>query len=293
MSRARDQGHPSMSLLHATYRRPGGPTAVRDAWLAAADRPGTIEYVFALDADDVEAIRMTAGQARVVSPAQAAVSAVRNWNAAAARATGALLVVVADDLVPPRGWDARLADLVRPLDPTVVPFAVKLTDAVDDRKVLLRHPVVSRAFYARFGLFDPAYDGVFCDEDITTRAFWRAMILDGRSIVLEHRHPLSDPAVPTTESHRRMNDDLELEHGSRLYTSSWPRFRRMADVRLVSGVPTRPTARLELALVRWWQRAAAAAGYATRRTARFATLAVRPGALLRRCLGRRRRHERG
>lgn len=173
---------------------------VKDAWLAAADRPEGVEHVFAMDADDVEAIRATAGQLRAIGRPPSAtgtplplVRAVSSswWSRRTSRLPG--------------GWDSQLAGLIGPLDPTVVRFAVKLTDAGDDRKVLLRHPVVSRAFYARFGLFDPAYDGLVCDEDLTTRAFWKAMILDGRSVVLQHRHPLFDPAVEPSESHLRMS----------------------------------------------------------------------------------------
>lgn len=280
-----------LSVLHATYHRPGGPVAVKDAWLAGADHPDRVEYVYAMDADDVDAIRTTTGQLRVVSPPQTAVSSVRNWNAAAARATGELLVVVADDLAPAPGWDTQLSDLTGRLNPTVVPFAVKLTDAPDDRKIPLRHPVVSRAFYARFGLFDPAFDGLFCDEDITTRAFWKAMILDGRSIVLQHRHPLSDPDVEPSESQLRMNRPTELEHGRRVYTSSWSRRRRSVDVLLVRHVPPRATAPLELAVVRRWHRLVATARYTSDRAVRLATLARRPWSIVDRAFRRNAGHD--
>ena len=74
-------------------------------------------------------------------------------------------------------------------------FAVKLADSPTKNDTLLRHPVVSHAFYARHGLFSPSYDGLYCDKDLTTRAFWRAVILDGRSLALEHSHPSLDPRV--------------------------------------------------------------------------------------------------
>ena len=176
-------------------------------------------------------------------------------------------MVVADDLLPPRGWDTRMLDLIAGLDPLDDRFAVKVADdsSVDD-DVLLRHPVVSRAFYRRFGLFAPGYRGVFCDNDITTRAFWRAAILDGRDLRLHHEHPTVDPAESWSDSHRRVNSELEWAHGRDLYRSMWSRRQRLARVRLVRTAGGARTSPMRLRVHRWATCSGATTRFILRRT---------------------------
>jgi hypothetical protein len=228
--------HSMISLLHATHHRQYGPLQVKSCWLERADRPDLIDYIFAMDADDSLTVEQTAGHPRVVGPpSEQSVTAVKNWNAAAAVAKGDLLFVIADDLFPPRHWDTALIRIVGQLDPMKICFAVKVTDGPKERRVLLRHPVVSRAFYMEYGLFSDAYHGVYCDNDITMRAFWHAVILDGRSLVLEHRHPSLGKA-PRSESHRRMMERGEYEYGRDTFLASWSLFRRYAHIQLISPV---------------------------------------------------------
>ncbi|MGC1419878.1 MAG: hypothetical protein WA786_07155, partial [Acidimicrobiales bacterium] len=180
---------PRISILHATFHSESGPLLVKETWLARAERPDLIDYVFAMDADDDATVSQTEGHPRVVNPSgDGTVTAVRNWNSAAATTTtqSDLLMVIADDLLPPPGWDAALSTLVGQLDGNVVPFAIKITDSPYRNDTLLRHPIISRAFYRHFGLFSDEYRGVYCDSDITLRAFWQSVILDGRSVILEH-----------------------------------------------------------------------------------------------------------
>ena len=161
---------------------------VREAWLALADHPDLIEHVFAMNAENHEAVAQTEGSLRVVGdPLPGRVTSVRNWNAAAPASMADVLMVVADDLLPPRGWDTTLRSLMGGLDPRQTAFAIKVTDDPDPGDTLMPHPVVSRAFYEKHGLFDPRFDGVCCDDGISRRAFWRSVILNGRSLVLDHR----------------------------------------------------------------------------------------------------------
>ena len=269
-----------ISLLHATWRRPGGPLGVRDAWRVSADEPERVEHVFAMDDDDQVAIRDTEGCVRAISAAANGVSAVRNWNAAAALATGDVLLVIADDLFPPQSWDTTLTRIIGPFDPMTAAFAVKVTDSPDPASMLLRHPVVSRAFYERHGLFTPAFTGVYCDDDITRRAFWRSFILDGRALVLQHRHPTLEPdEVGPTESHTRINADTEYQHGRALFESLWPTWQRHAAVRLVTT--QRPT-RLPPRYLRWALLARSISEYALSRLAAALRLVLSPRRLARR-----------
>ena len=253
-----------ISLLHATYRREGGPLEVKRAWLDAAVDPSTIEYVFAMDDDDIDSLRETAGHLRAVGPGGSdVVTSVRNWNAAAAIATGDLLVVVADDLFPPPAWDLQLMEMVYELDPRSLAFALKLADSAEDvgpdlppiargGPPLLRHPVVSRAFYSKLGLFSPRFSGVFCDNDITLRAFWKAAIFDGRTLRLDHRHPTLDSCHPSSESQRLVNATDEFRRGQEALHELWSRRQRAVSTRLL-GIPGRRrlTNRQVLVLSRW------------------------------------------
>jgi hypothetical protein len=235
-----------ISLLHATYRNPHAALRVRSAWLDTAADPSTTEHIFGIDLEDAATIAATEGLRRVVATEAAhGVTAVRNWNAAAAVATGDLLFVIADDLVPPAGWDEAVLKFAGSLDPLTARFAVKVADKNDPTDVLLRHPVVSRAFYAAFGLFSPDYRGMYADNDLTLRAFRRAAILDGRSLVLVHDHPFENPSVEATASQLRINDADEYEHGAFVLRAQWSRFRRRGRVYLVEPSPRLTTGRLE------------------------------------------------
>ena len=97
----------------------------------------------------------------------------------------------------------------------------------------LDSPVISRAFYRRFGLFSPSYRGLDSDNDFTTRAYWRSVILDGRSLRLDHRHPTVSDWVSPSESHRRMNRLDEKERAVAQYSAAWPWWKLRAGVRLV------------------------------------------------------------
>lgn len=224
----------TFALLHATFRRAGGPGEVRSTWLDRAADPDRVEYIAAMDADDSQTIRLTRGWRRVISePLDGRVTSVRNWNAAAALANADVLVVVADDLFPPIGWDNALESLVTPLNPRTQAFSIKVTDDPTPDDTLLRHPIISRAFLERHGLFSPRYDGVYCDNDVTRRAFWRAVIIDGRAVVLEHRHPTLDSKVGSSESHDRINEPAQYQTGHDTYESMWSRHERRSSIRLV------------------------------------------------------------
>jgi hypothetical protein len=186
-----------------------------------------------MDADDHETIERTEGYHRVVNePLEGRVTSVRNWNAAAAASTADVLVVVADDLFPPQGWDTALRSVIGRLDPRQTAFAIKVTDDPERGDALMRHPVVSRAFYEEFGLFAPQFDGVCCDDDITRRAFWRSVIVDGRELVLDHRHPTLVAGTVGSESHERINAPSEYAKGHAILESLWTRRQRIVRVRL-------------------------------------------------------------
>lgn len=255
----------SLSLLHATYRRKESPVAIKEAWLATAVHPNSVEHIFALDADDEMSVASTEGHLRVVSPPFDGVTAVRNWNAAAEQATGDLLIVIADDLLPPPGWDVILAELIgNKLDPRRVPFAVKVSDtprgsSLPGGDALLRHPIISRAFYEKLGLFSPAFTGIGCDMDFTRRALWRSAIIDGRNLVLDHAHATVDSP---SESTSRINAPREAVVARRNYCQIWSARQRAARVRLVRPDVIALTPMM-LRVARYWNWTMAGIAYTT------------------------------
>lgn len=242
---------PSISLLHATYHAADRALAVRETWLANAERADLVEHIFAMDADDDESITVAEGYRSVISPALGGeVTAVRNWNAAAASAKGDLLFVIADDLYPPPGWDTALRRVIGRLDPLRADFAVKIDDGDVERATLLRHPIVSRRFYVRHGLFSPRFRGVYCDDDLSTRAFREAVIIDGRELRIEHRSPSCDD-LQGSFSRRRLNRPEEYEDGSAAFCASWTRRQREAPRILLRLRPTQQLSARELLAVRY------------------------------------------
>lgn len=207
-----------ISLLHATFMSDADPLTHRDRWLELAASPSRVDYVVAMNLDDSRAVACTTGATRAVTtPRDTYSTAVQNWNAAAEIATGDLLVVISDDLFPSANWDEALELLVGQYDPRVTDFAIKIQDSPNSADMTLRHPVVSRRFYTRFGLFDPNFRGVFCDNDITMRAYLFSRILDGRSLVVPHAHPHFDHDVHETISQKKINATEEYDYGREVF----------------------------------------------------------------------------
>lgn len=206
---------------------------IRKAWVEAAARPERLQYVLAGERDDESVIRQLAelqsDEAVIVLDPDANWStSVRNWNTAAQRADGALMVVIADDLSPPAQWDLELDAIVGAWDPTEVAFAIKVSDSEVPGDLLMRHPIISRRYFERHGLFSAQYHGLFADNDFTLRAFWHGLVLDGRSLRWEHRHPqLGFGSFP---SHDRQGRDAEYDYGHARFTLSWHRILRLAPV---------------------------------------------------------------
>jgi GT2 family glycosyltransferase len=218
---------PRFSLLHATFQAGEQAIATRIAWLKAANQPTLVEHLFSLNADDPISAKLSATYASVVNPPwPGVVTSVRNWNAAAVSARGDILVVIADDLLPPACWDVDLEKIFDHLDPLATPFAIKVTDNYDPNDNLIRHPIISRAFFNRFGLFHPDFYGICCDDDLSLRAWRYAIVLDGRRLVFAHYNPRSNFKIKPTGSQERVNRPEEYDHGRRVLAGLWPRWKR-------------------------------------------------------------------
>ncbi len=239
-----------ISLLHATYRSRLSAEEMSSRWINTAGRPERIEYIFAMDDTDEKSVHGTKTFKRVVTkPREEKSTAVCNWNAAASVATGDLLMVIADDLIPPVHWDIEIEELIGLADCARAAFVVKVNDSSEYvHDTLARHPIVSRRFYEKFGLFDQRFRGVYCDNDITLRAFFRAELINGKHIVFEHDRPSS-----ATESQAKQNREGEFVFGSEVFNRIWGLRGRLFNPRrlaLASGPSTGATAAQLLRSVR-------------------------------------------
>jgi hypothetical protein len=185
-----------------------------------------VEHIFAYDEDDDVSVGTSeialGGLAQ--PPLEGRVTAVRNWNAAATASRNAVLFVIADDLLPPSGWDTSLRAVIGSLDPVRCPFVVKVCDTGGAADRLIRHPVVSRCYFDSHGLFFSGYDGIGADNDFTFAAHARGVVVDGRSIRLEHQHPTEGSAA--SDSHRKMAAMESAIPGKQLLAQRWPAYKR-------------------------------------------------------------------
>jgi hypothetical protein len=205
--------------------------------MGAAKHPELVDYVVAMDENDLTAVKETHHLKRVISPLEksnALSTAVRNWNAAASVASGDLLFVISDDLYPPPDWDLRIWSQLKNLDPLQLEYAVKIRDSPSFGDKNLTHPLVSRGFYERFGLFEPSYSHLFVDLDLTLTAFWKRLIIDCRGIEFTHRHPSFSATHEPSVSQVRGNRPLEVEVGNAVFRARWPLVMRATDPMLLN-----------------------------------------------------------
>ncbi|EKX34959.1 hypothetical protein GUITHDRAFT_118890 [Guillardia theta CCMP2712] len=193
---AASDGDVLISCLHPTRGRPEDAIAVRSHWLALARHPMRVEWVFAVDSDDVEALEGLVSTFRdeentrvVCVPIDclfypegfvrsscstlaelAAGTCVAGWNFAALAARGHVLLSVADDFFPPAGWDELVMSRTPLFDPAVL--------------------------MTGFVLF-PEFKSVYCDDDFTLSAKLDGVEVDGLDIAFEHRHSVHGTTSPS------------------------------------------------------------------------------------------------
>jgi hypothetical protein len=103
----------TLTLLHATRGTPERALETRQTWLDRATCAERVEHIFGIQSDDDASVRAFIYYPHGVSvpPPDWASSSVANWNTAAALSTGEILIVIADDLTPPQGWDEQVEKL--------------------------------------------------------------------------------------------------------------------------------------------------------------------------------------
>lgn len=208
-----------LTLLHATRGTPGRALETRQIWLDRATHPDRVEHIFGIQSDDDASVRAFIDYQHGVSvpPPEWASSSVANWNTAAALSIGEILLVIADDLTPPQGWDEQ----VEKLPAGDKEWACYVPDTVR-QDGLMCHPILSRALYNKRGyVFHPEFFGVFCDNDFTVRTQLECTILQVKGLQWNHDHPSNGTRVED-DVVRHQNSQAAYNYGASKFAEMWP-----------------------------------------------------------------------
>lgn len=222
-------GAPMISLLHATRGRPEKALATRDQWLRAALKPGMIEHIFAIDADDKESVEELDGcNVVTVEPGG---GCVRAWNAAAALSRGKVLVQMSDDWVVPHHWDNLIIWRMQEAIEKNRPAVLAISDGHRTDKLLCM-AILTRQYYLRQKhertgdpyLFHPDYLGVYSDNEFTVRAYENGVVIDGRDLTFVHDHPIF-AGKPLDATYAAQNAADRYEQGKAIFNRRNPRYK--------------------------------------------------------------------
>lgn len=234
------------SLIHPSRGRVTQAAAAIDEWRRAASGTYDCEHLLSIDTDDpvrdeYEALARNSGAQLLIHDNRSVVDAV---NHAAVRATGDVLMVIADDCGCPPRWDEAVAAAIGARHNV----AVLVHDGVDGRIMTL--PIVDRAFFESCGyIYFPEYISMYCDDDLTELASQTNRLIDARHLRFPHRHP-SATGAPLDATYQRQGRPL-----------AWIEGRRVLARRRATAFGTAPASLpLTLALARIdviaaWQRA--------------------------------------
>jgi hypothetical protein len=128
---------------------------------------------------------------------------VAGWNAAASVTKGKVIITVADDFVPPHGWDALLLSL-EPKGWENGEHVVKVEDGYVHNIFVLS--ILTRKRYERYGyVFYPKYLSLFCDTEFGAVATRDGVVIEANHLLFEHCHP---------DCFKRTRDGADMVHAS-------------------------------------------------------------------------------
>lgn len=200
---------------------------VVDTWLRTAREPENVEVIVSVDQDYSEGLAVVnalATEGRVqVKVNEGPNTCVSGWNTAAAVATGDVLIAVADDFLPPNGWDYELKQVGEP-EWWKKDRVVWVADGYNPD--LLTLSILTRKRYRRFGyIFYTGYSSLFCDTEFTAVARSEGVVIDARHLLFEHLHP---------DCGKRVRDSLDVVHASK---QRWNEGEMLFNLRRSTGFP--------------------------------------------------------
>jgi len=214
---------PAISLLHATRSRPDASVQMRSLWLQCAKNPTAIEHIFSIDADDEVSLKATESFNRTI--VENPNGSGKAYNQAAAASTGRVLILMADDVVPPRCWDEEILSRM-PLENE--PQVLAVWDGASPT-ALVGWPVCTRAYYLQHPEFLGPYHGLFGDSEFSWRAYKAGCVKQARDIVFFHNHPLITSSSAMDDIYLHQNIPLEFLRSCALF------LRRNPDALIVES----------------------------------------------------------
>lgn len=217
-----DQKDQSITVLHATRHRPEQAKRMRQVWLDAALHPESIQYLLAIDSDDIASAEALKDLPLVTCSLSLGRGIVAAINEAAKSATGRILVMAADDCTPPKHWDREiLASLKGQMHE---PRVLWTSDGYSNQPVIT-HPIMTRAFYQQQGyFFCPEYPHLFCDTELTVRASAAGQVIDARHLTFRHDHPMFT-GLPSDALHQERNSQEAWATGRAIFRRRNPEAR--------------------------------------------------------------------
>jgi hypothetical protein len=213
-----------------TSRRPGRIREIINEWLRKAQLPELVEIILSVDADDADSIKVgreLEGQTpnfKFIVQDSLPGDCVKGWNLAGTLASGKVLLAIADDFSPPKGWDALLLSASHP-GWINEDWAVHVSDGNNTHIATLA--VVTKLRYERFGyIFYPEYRSMFSDTELTEKANLEGRMVDARHLLFEHEHP---------DNGKRTRDEIDLAHAS---NARWKHGESLFNARQSLGFPT-------------------------------------------------------
>ena len=203
-----------ISVLHPTIR-PEQAIRIREEWLARADDPAFVEWIFCVRED----VQME-GAVAVPKTPDGLSTYTSGTNLAASQSRGQILFVVADDFHGSKGWDTWMRESLKPhLDQ---PRLLTLIDhpARSAGFDLCCFPVLTRKMYERNGwVYFPGYRHLYGDEELSVRTRKEGERVDApQPSGFLHDHPLLNNAK-WDEVYKSANSQKEYEYGKALFTS--------------------------------------------------------------------------
>jgi hypothetical protein len=204
-----------ISVIHATVR-PEQALAVFAHWKAHAITADW-EYIIVCSQGKPR-VPISGEYQLVICPEPGIVAA---YNFGASRSTGDIIMVAADDLYAPQGWDATVALL---MGDTTKAKVLAVGDGLRTDR-LLCHPILTRKRYEDQGMViaSPSYalsDGIYADNEFTERAYADGVMIEARDIVFRHDHPMRHGNTDAVALEH--NKDSNYEKGRRIFAQRNP-----------------------------------------------------------------------
>lgn len=191
-----------ISVIHPTCR-PEQALKTRQLWFERASHPHSIEHIFGInEADDPGPLVHYPHAWSAAVPAGHS-SAVANYNAAAAAASGPIIIAAQDDIFPPMGWDEGVWKMLSPH--TSQPKVLHLHDGFREDGIMVIMCFTKTWLKKHGTLLCPEYDGYYSDTEYSFRAYKEGEVIDGRAIRFYHDHPCFTGAATDAAYMRQQN----------------------------------------------------------------------------------------